>query len=61
MGNLVGVACGVACLMVLDARISEKGVLVPVKRSLTEPISNELKESMENRDGEEDLGVRKSK
>jgi len=44
MARLVGVPCGVACLMVLDGRISEKGILAPVKWSLAEPILKELKE-----------------
>ena len=43
MARLVGVPCGVACLMVLDGRISEKGILAPVKWGLAEPILNELK------------------
>lgn len=44
MARLVGVPCGVACLMVLDGRISEKGILAPVNWSLAEPILKELKE-----------------
>ncbi|KAF7511334.1 Saccharopine dehydrogenase [NADP(+), L-glutamate-forming] [Endocarpon pusillum] len=44
MARLVGVPCGVACLMVLDGRISEKGILAPVKWSLAEPLLKELKE-----------------
>ncbi len=44
MAKLVGVPCGVACLMVLDGRIKERGVLAPLKWSLVEPILNELKE-----------------
>jgi saccharopine dehydrogenase (NADP+, L-glutamate forming) len=44
MARLVGVPCGVACLMVLDGRISKKGILAPVKWSLAEPILKELKE-----------------
>ncbi|KIX98064.1 uncharacterized protein Z520_06144 [Fonsecaea multimorphosa CBS 102226] len=44
MAKLVGVPCGVACLMVLDGRIKEKGVLAPLKWELAEPILKELKE-----------------
>jgi saccharopine dehydrogenase (NADP+, L-glutamate forming) len=44
MARLVGVPCAVACLMVLDGRIPEKGILAPVKWSLAEPILHELKE-----------------
>ena len=44
MARLVGVPCGVACLMVLDGRISEKGVLAPVTWSLAEPLLVELRE-----------------
>jgi saccharopine dehydrogenase (NADP+, L-glutamate forming) len=44
MARLVGVPCGVCSLMILDGRISEKGVLAPVKWSLAEPILNELKD-----------------
>ena len=45
MARLVGVPCGVACLMVLDGRISEKGVLAPVTWSLAEPLLVELKKN----------------
>ncbi len=44
MARLVGVPCGAVCLMILDGRISEKGILAPVKWSLAEPILNELRE-----------------
>lgn len=44
MARLVGVPCGVVCLMVLDGRRSEKGILAPVKWSLAEPLLRELKE-----------------
>jgi saccharopine dehydrogenase (NADP+, L-glutamate forming) len=44
MAKLVGVPCGLACLMVLDGRINKKGVLAPVTWDLAEPILNELKE-----------------
>jgi len=43
MAKLVGVPCGVAVKMVLDGRISERGVLAPLKKSLTEPLIEELK------------------
>jgi saccharopine dehydrogenase (NADP+, L-glutamate forming) len=46
MARLVGVPCGVACLMVLDGRTSEKGILAPVNWSLAVPILNELKEKL---------------
>jgi len=44
MAKLVGVPCGVACLMVLDGRISDKGILAPVTWKLAEPLLKELKE-----------------
>ena len=44
MAKLVGVPCGVACLMVLDGRIKQKGILAPVTWDLAEPILTELKE-----------------
>ena len=43
MAKLVGVPCGVACLMVLDGRISERGVLAPVNWKLAQPLLEELK------------------
>jgi saccharopine dehydrogenase (NADP+, L-glutamate forming) len=43
MAKLVGVPCGVAVKMVLDGRISERGILAPIKKSLTEPLIEELK------------------
>jgi saccharopine dehydrogenase (NADP+, L-glutamate forming) len=43
MAKLVGVPCGVACLMVLDGRISEKGILAPVNWKLAQPLLEELK------------------
>lgn len=43
MAKLVGVPCGVAVLMVLDGRISEKGILAPVNWKLAEPLLLELK------------------
>ena len=43
MARLVGVPCGVACLMVLDGRISEKGILAPVNWKLAQPLVEELK------------------
>lgn len=43
MARLVGVPCGVACLMVLDGRISEKGVLAPVNWKLAQTLLEELK------------------
>ncbi|EXJ62754.1 saccharopine dehydrogenase [NADP+, L-glutamate-forming] [Cladophialophora yegresii CBS 114405] len=44
MAKLVGVPCGLACLMVLDGRIKERGVLAPLKWDLAEPLLNELRE-----------------
>ena len=44
MAKLVGVPCAVACLMVLDGRISKKGVLAPVTWDIAEPLLVELKE-----------------
>ncbi|KPI37816.1 Saccharopine dehydrogenase [NADP(+), L-glutamate-forming] [Cyphellophora attinorum] len=44
MAKLVGVPCAVACLMVLDGRISKKGVLAPVTWDVAEPLLVELKE-----------------
>jgi saccharopine dehydrogenase (NADP+, L-glutamate forming) len=44
MVKLVDVPCGVACLMVLDGRIKQKGILAPVTWELAEPIPNGLKE-----------------
>ncbi|KAK4935915.1 saccharopine dehydrogenase (NADP+, L-glutamate-forming) [Elasticomyces elasticus] len=44
MAKLVGVPCGVACLMVLDGRIKQKGILAPVTWELAEPLLTELKE-----------------
>jgi len=44
MAKLVGVPCGLACLMVLDGRIKERGVLAPLNWALAEPLLNELKE-----------------
>jgi saccharopine dehydrogenase (NADP+, L-glutamate forming) len=44
MAKLVGVPCGLACLMVLDGRINKKGVLAPVTWDLAEPLLKELKE-----------------
>jgi saccharopine dehydrogenase (NADP+, L-glutamate forming) len=43
MAKLVGVPCAVACLMVLDGRISKKGVLAPVDWDLAKPLLEELK------------------
>lgn len=43
MAKLVGVPCGVAVKMVLDGRISERGVLAPLKKSITQPLIDELK------------------
>lgn len=43
MAKLVGVPCGVACLMVLDGRISEKGILAPINWKLAQPLLEELK------------------
>ena len=43
MAKLVGVPCAVACLMVLDGRISQKGILAPVTWNIAEPLLLELK------------------
>lgn len=43
MAKLVGVPCGVATLMVLDGRISEKGILAPMDPKFNQPIMDELK------------------
>lgn len=43
MAKLVGVPCGVAVLMVLDGRISKKGILAPVNGELAMPLLEELK------------------
>lgn len=45
MAKLVGVPCGVACLMVLDGRIKQTGILAPVTWDLAEPILKELKDN----------------
>lgn len=45
MAKLVGVPCGVACLMVLDGRIQKKGILAPVTWDLAEPLLKELKDN----------------
>jgi len=44
MAKLVGVPCAVACQMVLDGRITKKGVLAPVTWDVAEPLLIELKE-----------------
>jgi saccharopine dehydrogenase (NADP+, L-glutamate forming) len=44
MAKLVGIPCAVACIMVLDGRISKKGVLAPVTWDIAEPLLVELKE-----------------
>lgn len=43
MAKLVGVPCGVATLVVLDGRISQKGILAPMDPKLNQPIMDELK------------------
>jgi saccharopine dehydrogenase (NADP+, L-glutamate forming) len=43
MAKLVGVPCAVACLMVLDGRISKKGILAPMSMDLVVPLMEELK------------------
>jgi saccharopine dehydrogenase (NADP+, L-glutamate forming) len=43
MARLVGVPCGVACLMVLSGKIALKGVLAPVNWELAEPLLVELR------------------
>ena len=37
------VPCAIAVLMVLDGRISEKGILAPMKEELAAPLREELK------------------
>jgi len=44
MAKLVGVPCGLACLMVLDGRIKKKGILAPLNWDLAEPLLKQLKE-----------------
>ncbi|KAF2403261.1 saccharopine dehydrogenase-like protein [Trichodelitschia bisporula] len=44
MAKTVGVPCGVATLMVLDGRISRRGVLAPHDMELAGPIMDELRE-----------------
>lgn len=44
MAKTVGIPCGVATLMVLDGRISRRGVLAPMDAEINEPIMKELKE-----------------
>jgi saccharopine dehydrogenase (NADP+, L-glutamate forming) len=43
MARLVGVPCAVACLMVLDGRINDRGVLAPVTWALARPLLEELR------------------
>jgi saccharopine dehydrogenase (NADP+, L-glutamate forming) len=42
MAKLVGVPCAVAVLMVLDGRISEKGILAPMNMNIVQPLMDEL-------------------
>ena len=42
MAKLVGVPCAVGVKMVLDGRISEKGILAPVNERLAAPLRKEL-------------------
>lgn len=44
MAKLVGVPCGVACLMVLDGRIKKPGVQAPVTWDIAEPLLVELRD-----------------
>ena len=44
MAKLVGTPCACACLAVLEERITERGVLAPLKWELAEPLLVELKE-----------------
>ena len=43
MAKLVGVPCAVATKMVLDGRISDRGILAPITWRLAEPLMEELK------------------
>ncbi|CAF9911721.1 MAG: Saccharopine dehydrogenase [NADP(+), L-glutamate-forming] [Heterodermia speciosa] len=43
MAKLVGVPCAIAVQMVLDGRISEKGILAPMDEELAAPLREELK------------------
>lgn len=42
MAKLVGLPCAVACLMVLDGRLNEKGVLAPMTEQICKPLRDEL-------------------
>jgi len=44
MAKLVGVPLGIAVKMVLDGLISERGLLAPLKKSLAEPLIQELRQ-----------------
>ncbi len=41
--EVCSVPCAIAVLMVLDGRISEKGILAPMKEELAAPLREELK------------------
>jgi saccharopine dehydrogenase (NADP+, L-glutamate forming) len=45
MAKTVGVPCGVATCMVLDGRISKKGILAPMEWDIVEPLMEELKKT----------------
>jgi len=44
MAKLVGVPCAVACLQVLEGKISKKGILAPITWDIAEPLLVELKQ-----------------
>jgi saccharopine dehydrogenase (NADP+, L-glutamate forming) len=43
MARLVGIPCGVAVKLVLDGRISGKGILAPMNTEINGPLITELK------------------
>ena len=44
MSRTVGLPAAIGVCMILDGTITDRGVLVPVKKSIYEPILKELKE-----------------
>ena len=44
MAKLVGVPCAVACEMVLDGRLKEKGIVAPMTESICAPFREVLRE-----------------
>ena len=43
MAKLVGIPCGVAVKLVLDGKISDKGILAPISRKINDPLIAALK------------------